>query len=290
MISLTRQSKKIVIFSSILIGLLIISAIIMLVFWSNNGPGNSLSWILAVIILFALISAVLMIILIVKRRRYSSFLRNDYYEVYERIVTALENSTLSIFERREILLDISELLLEAQEKKRQVSSVIEDNIEDFIGRIKLSYGYRNSVVFNILSGIQNFIFVLTIVQVAIFLIRQTYPFFETTIGLMILPYMFLLSFLLLPLLKYLISRQKIIWFIIAFIIALVSLVSLFLGSNELLRRFGSDIVWVQTYFEKEITFISSWLIVIILILIMLSSWLAKWFMRHQSIKKMKATW
>jgi len=262
----------------------------MLVFWSNNGPGNSLSWILAVIILFALISAVLMIILIVKRRRYSSFLRNDYYEVYERIVTALENSTLSIFERREILLDISELLLEAQEKKRQVSSVIEDNIEDFIGRIKLSYGYRNSVVFNILSGIQNFIFVLTIVQVAIFLIRQTYPFFETTIGLMILPYMFLLSFLLLPLLKYLISRQKIIWFIIAFIIALVSLVSLFLGSNELLRRFGSDIVWVQTYFEKEITFISSWLIVIILILIMLSSWLAKWFMRHQSIKKMKATW
>ncbi|GAF77239.1 unnamed protein product, partial [marine sediment metagenome] len=37
MISLTRQSKKIVIFSSILIGLLIISAIIMLVFWPNNG-------------------------------------------------------------------------------------------------------------------------------------------------------------------------------------------------------------------------------------------------------------
>ena len=228
--------------------------------------------------------------MIAKRRRYSSFLRNDYYEVYERIVAALENTTLSIFERREILLDISELLLQAQEKKRPVNSVIEDNIEDFIGRIKLSYGYRNGIVFNIISGIQNFIFVLTIVQVAIYLIRQTDPFFETTIGLMILPYMFLLSFLLLPLLKYLISRQKIIWFIIAFIIALVSLVSLFLGSNELLRRFGSDIVWVQTYFEKEITFISSWLIVIILILIMLSSWLAKWFMRHQSIKKMKATW
>lgn len=286
MISLTRQSKKIVIFSSILIGLLIISAIIMLVFWSNNGSGNSLSWILAVIIFFALISAVLMIILIVKHRGYSSFLKNDYYEVYERIVAALENSTLSIFERREILLDISELLFNAQEKKRPVDSVIENNIEDFIGRIKLSYGYRNSVVFNILSGIQNFIFVLTIVQVAIFLIRQTDPFFETTMGLMILPYMFLLSFLLLPLLRYLISRQKIIWFIIP----LVGLVSLFLGSNELLRRFGSDIAWVQTYFEKEITFISSWFIVIILILVMVSSWLAKWFMRRQSIKKIKATW
>ncbi|MFC2159413.1 hypothetical protein ACFLQS_01705 [Actinomycetota bacterium] len=286
MVSLTRQSKKIVIFSSILIGLLIISAIIMLVFWSNNGSGNSLLWILVVIIFFALISAVLVIILIAKRRGYSSFLRNDYYEVYERIVAALENSTLSIFERREILLDISELLLQAQEKKRPVNSVIENNIEDFIGRIKLSYGYRNSVVFNILSGIQNFIFVLTIVQVAIYLIRQTDPFFETTIGLMMLPYMFLLSFLLLPLLKYLISRQKIVWFIIA----LVSLVSLFLGSNEILRRFGSDIAWVQTYFEKEITFISSWYIVIILILVMVSSWFLKWFMRRQSIKKMKATW
>lgn len=286
MISLTRQSKKIVIFSSILIGLLIISAIIILLFWPNNGSGNSLLWILAIIIFFALISAVLMIILIAKRRGYSSFLKDDYYEVYERIVAALENSTLSIFERREILLDISELLLQAQEKKRQVNSVIEDNIEDFIGRIKLSYGYRNGIVFNIISGIQNFIFVLTIVQVAIYLIRQTDPFFKTTMGLMILPYMFLLSFILLPLLKYLISRQKIIWFIIS----LVGLVSVFLGSNELLRRFGSDIAWVQTYFDKEITFISSWLIVIILILIMLSSWFAKWFMRHQSIKKMKATW
>jgi hypothetical protein len=164
-----------------------------------------------------------MIILIAKRRGYSSFLRNDYYEVYERIVAALENSTLSIFERREILLDISELLLQAQGKKRPVNSVIENNIEDFIGRIKLSYGYRNGIVFNILSGIQNFIFVLIIVQAAIYLIRQTDPFFEVTIGLMMLPYMFLLSLLLLTLLKYLISRQKIVWFIIA----LVSLVSLF---------------------------------------------------------------
>lgn len=286
MISLTRQSKKIVIFSSILIGLLIISSIIVFVFWPNNRQENSLSWILTVIIIFALISAVLMVILIVKRRRYSSFLRNDYYEVYERIVAALENSTLSIFERREILLDISELLLQAQEKKRQVNSVIENNIEDFIERIKLSYGYRNGIVFNILSGIQNLLFVLTIVQVAIYLLRNTDSFFETTMGLMILPYMFLLSFLLLPLLKYLISRQKIIWFIIA----LIGLVSLFLGSNELLRRFGSDIAWVQTYFEKEITFISSWFIVIIIILVMVSSWCAKWYMRRQSIKKMKAAW
>ena len=286
MISLTRQSKKIVIFSSILIGLLIISSIIMFVFWPNNRSGNSLLSILTIIIFFALISAVLMIILIAKRRRYSSFLRNDYYEVYERIVLALENSTLSIFERREINLDISELLLQAQEKKRPVNSVIENNIEDFIERIKLSYGYRNGIVFNILSGIQNLLFVLTIVQATIYLIRNTDPFFEATMGLMMLPYMFLLSFLLLPLLKYLISRQKIIWFIIA----LVGLVSLDLGSNELLRRFGSDIAWVQTYFEKEITFISSWFIIIILILVMVSSWLAKWFMRRQSIKKMKAAW
>lgn len=286
MISLTRQSKKIVIFSSILIGLLIISSIIMFVFWPNNRSGNSLLSILTIIIFFALISAVLMIILIAKRRRYSSFLRNDYYEVYERIVLALENSTLSIFERREINLDISELLLQAQEKKRPVNSVIENNIEDFIERIKLSYGYRNGILFNILSGIQNLLFVLTIVQATIYLIRNTDPFFETTMGLMMLPYMFLLSFLLLPLLRYLISRQKIIWFIIA----LVGLVSLDLGSNELLRRFGSDIAWVQTYFEKEITFISSWFIVIILILVMVSSWLAKWFMRRQSIKKMKAAW
>jgi hypothetical protein len=201
-------------------------------------------------------------------------------------MVALENSSLSIFERREILLDISELLLKAQQEGRSVDSVIEKDVHGFVDRIKLSYGYRNSIIFNILIGIQYFIYALVIVQGAVYLMRSTDTFFETTIGLMILPEMFILSFLLIPLLRYFISHQKILWFILT----LLGFVFLFLGSTVLLRRFGGDISWVQTYLDKEINIISSWLIIIILAIIMVSIWLIKWFIRKWSIKKIKAAW
>ena len=94
-------------------------------------------------------------------------------------------------------MDISDLLFQAQENDRPISSVIENNdIDDFVKKIRLSYGYRNTVVFNILSGIQNMLYVLVIVQLAIFLIRNTDTFFQTTMGLMMLPYLFFLSFIL----------------------------------------------------------------------------------------------
>ena len=291
MTSLSKQSKKILIFSLILISLLIIATISMLIIMAKDGTGSSIFTILAVIILLAIISSSLVIVLVIRRRKRSSYLRDDYYEAYERIILMLENSTLSVFERREVILDISDLLFQAQENDRPISSVIKNNdIDDFVKKIRLSYGYRNTVVFNILSGIQNILYVLVIVQLAIFLIRNTDTFFQTTMGLMMLPYLFFLSFILLPLIRYLISRQKIIWFIVA-LVGFVSLfIGSFIGSSEILHRFGSDIAWVKTYFDKEITIISSWYIAIALIFVFAASWLLKWFMRHQSIKKMKAVW
>ena len=290
MTSLSKQLKKILIFSLILISLLIIATISMLIIMAKDGTGSSIFIILAVILL-AIISLSLVIVLVIKRRKRSSYLRDDYYEAYERIVLILENSTLSVFERGEVILDISDLLFQAQENDRPISSVIKNNdIDDFVKKIILSYGYRNTVVFNVLSGIQNMLFVLVIVQLAIFLVRNTDTFFQTTMGLVILPYLFFLSFIVLPLIRYLISRQKIIWFIVA-LVGFVSLfIGSFIGSNEILHRFGSDIAWVQTYFDKEITIISSWYIAIALIFVFAASWLLKWFMRHQSIKKMKAVW
>ena len=217
MTSLSKQSKKILIFSLILISLLIIATISMLIIMAKNGTGSSIFTILAVIILLAIISSSLVIVLVIRRRKRSSYLRDDYYEAYERIILMLENSTLSVFERREVILDISDLLFQAQENDRPISSVIKNNdIDDFVKKIRLSYGYRNTVVFNILSGIQNMLYVLVIVQLAIFLIRNTDTFFQTTMGLRMLPYLFFLSFILLPLIRYLISRQKIIWFIVAY--------------------------------------------------------------------------
>jgi len=224
------------------------------------------------------------IILNVRRSKYAALLQDDYYKMYESISAALQNSTLSIFERRDVLMDISDLLLQAQQNNRPINTVI-GNVDDFIKGIKTSFGYRSNIVFNLLSGIQNTIFVLVIVQIAIYFMRGTDSFFNTTIGLMILPYIVLLSFLIMPLMRYLVSRQRKVW-LAAALIGVPAVV--YISVNEILHRFGMDIPWVQTYFEREIPFINSWIILAVLVIITALSWFIKWFIRFRSIKNLQA--
>jgi hypothetical protein len=278
------QSRKLVIFSAAMIGLLVVAVASILIFWPENGQGDSLPWILITIIILGLLSLGILIVLNVRRSRYAALLQDDYYKMYESISAALQDSTLSIFERRDVLMDISDLLLQAQQNNRPINTVI-GNVDDFIKGIKTSFGYRSNIVFNLLSGIQNTIFVLFVVQIAIYFMRGTDSFFNTTIGLMILPYMVFLSFVIMPLMRYLLSRRRKVW------LAAVSigiLAAVYIGVNEILHRFGMDIPWVQTYFEKEIPFINSWGILAVLVIIMALSWFIKWFIRYRSIKKLQA--
>jgi hypothetical protein len=140
-------------------------------------------------------------------------------------------------------------------------------------------------VFSLISGIQNTIYVLTVVQIAIYFMRGTDSFFSTTIGLMIIPYIVFVSFLMKPLMQYLVSKQRKVWFFAA---ALIGIVTIYIGTNEILHRFGMDIPWVQTYFEREIPFINSWIILAVLIIIIALSWFIKWFIRFRSIKNLQA--
>jgi len=278
------QSRKLVIFSAVMIGLLVVTVASILIFWSKGGQGGPFPWILIAIIILGLLSLGIFIILNVRRSKYAALLQDDYYKMYESISAALQNSTLSIFERRDVLMDISDLLLQAQQNNRPINTVI-GNVDDFIKGIKTSFGYRSNIVFNLLSGIQNTIFVLVIVQIAIYFMRGTDSFFNTTIGLMILPYIVLLSFLIMPLMRYLVSRQRKVW-LAAALIGVPAVV--YISVNEILHRFGMDIPWVQTYFEREIPFINSWIILAVLVIITALSWFIKWFIRFRSIKNLQA--
>jgi|GEM_PF-2810902 len=278
-----KQSKKIVMFSAVLFGLLTIAAAAMLIFWPKSEQGEAYLWILIVIIILGLVSLGILIILNVRRGKYAALLQDDYYKMYERIAAALQNSALSIFERREVLLDIADLLLQAQQKNRPINTVI-GNVDDFVKGIKTSFGYRNNIIFNLLSGIQNVTYGLIAVQVVLYLIRGTDSFFNTTIGLMIIPYVAFVSFLLIPLKRYLISKQKKVWFVAA----LIGIVAVYIGANELLHKFGMNIPWVQTYFEKEINFIGSWVILTVLVTVVALSWFIKWYIRFRSIKNLQA--
>jgi len=279
-----KQSRKSVIFSAVIIGLLAVAAAAIFIFWPESGQGDSFPWILIAIIVLGLLSLGILIVLNVRRSKYAALLQDDYYKMYESISAALQNSTLSIFERRDVLLDISDLLLQAQQDNRPINTVI-GNVDDFIKGINTSFGYRSNIVFSLISGIQNTIYVLTVVQIAIYFMRGTDSFFSTTIGLMIIPHIVFVSFLMKPLMQYLVSKQRKVWFFAA---ALIGIVAIYIGTNEILHRFGMDIPWVQTYFEREIPFINSWIILAVLIIIIALSWFIKWFIRFRSIKNLQA--
>lgn len=279
-----KQSRKLVIFSAAMIGLLVVAVAAILIFWPESGQGDSFPWILIAIIVLGLLSLGILIVLNVRRSKYAALLQDDYYKMYESISAALQNSTLSIFERRDVLLDISDLLLQAQQDNRPINTVI-GNVDDFIKGINTSFGYRSNIVFSLISGIQNTIYVLTVVQIAIYFMRGTDSFFSTTIGLMIIPYIVFVSFLMKPLMQSLVSKQRKVWFFAA---ALIGIVAIYIGTNEILHRFGMDIPWVQTYFEREIPFINSWIILTVLIIIIALSWFIKWFIRFRSIKNLQA--
>ena len=87
-----------------------------------------------------------------------------------------------------------------------------------------------------------------------------------------------------PLKRYLISKQKKVWFVAA----LIGIVAVYIGANELLHKFGMNIPWVQTYFEKEINFIGSWVILTVLVTVVALSWFIKWYIRFRSIKNLQA--
>jgi len=278
-----KQSRKLVIFSSISISLLTIASVAVLIFWPKSEQGDTFSWILIAIIILGLLFFGILIVLNVRRGKYAALLQDDYYKMYERIAAALQNSTLSLFERRDVLLDIADLLLQAQQNSRPINTVIGD-VDEFVKGVKTSFGYRNNIIFNLLSGIQNVIYVLTVVQIVIYFIRGTDSFFSTTIGLMIIPYIVFVSFLMKPLMQYLVYKQRKVWFAAA----LIGIVAVYIGANELLHRFGMDIPWVRIYFEKEIPFIGSWVILALLITVLALSWFIKWLIRFQSVKNLQS--
>jgi type II secretory pathway component PulF len=82
-----------------------------------------------------------------------------------------------------------------------------------------------------------------------------------------------------------VSRQRKVW-LAAALIGVPAVV--YISVNEILHRFGMDIPWVQTYFEREIPFINSWIILAVLIIIIALSWFIKWFIRFRSIKNLQA--
>ena len=277
MIRITKQSKKWVIGIALLVGALVISLILSLVY-----SGSATPWLMIVITLLAVGSGGQAISMRIRRGKYPALMDNQYDEAYESVMIALRNSGLGAIEQKDILLDIADLMLAAQRDGRVVGEVLGQDIGQFVNRTIEAYGYRHKLAFNLLYGLQCLVGSLVIVQAANCLLHGAAPFFETAVGVMILPYLVLLSFVLLPLMHHFIARQKLLWTILPPVL----LVAAFFAINSLLHAYGEGLPWAQVYLDGEVVVIGAWWVLLILAIVFAGSFALKYWLRRRAIRSL----
>lgn len=282
--NLTKNSKKLITISVIVSLLVIISFIVLYSIANKQGnisDGTPITMI--IIILLALLSVTFMIFSRFKRTKYTKLLNKNFYEAYESFAEALQDSNLSLTEKKEVLLDVSGILLEAQQNGRTVSNVVGSDMDAFVNKVIQSFGYRNGFIFGILTGILYVMYMLLIIQTATYFIRDNgISYFNTTVGISILPYIVAISMFALPFSQRFAARKKYIKMILIPAIVL----AIYITTHELLHKFGENISWINTYLDGETLLIKSWLIVTIWVVVIGSVLIAKELLRRRSIRNL----
>ena len=281
---LTKKSKLIITFSAGISVLLILTIIALLITKNNNSSLNPMNILLiSIIVVLAIVSLAVVIIVRLKKSKYVDKLNIEYYEVFETIQDAMKNSNLTKMEAGEVMNDITSMLFHAQMEKRSVNEVVGEDINNFIEKIKNSFGYRSSIVFSAINGVLYLIYILALMQTVIFLVRpDPGSFFNIEVSISILPYMAILAFFVLPFMRYNISKQKMgmVFFIP------IALVVLYYGAHELFHYLDLNIQWIDNYLNGDFVFITSYVILFIYAAIVVICLFAKWIIRNRSIKKL----
>ena len=208
--------------------------------------------------------------------KYASSLAVEYYEVHEDLGAALQNSSLSLVERKEIQLDILGLLVQAQQDGRPARDVVGSDLSEFVANIESSYGYRGRFGFYLLHGFQYFIFLQCVSQAAVFGIRGITPFMETLIGVPQIPFSILLSFVLIPMMTFAMSKRK----VLLMVLVPIGFALLYLAVNRALRGSFNDASWAQFYLDGEVGFITSWEVLVLWMILFAAASVGKWLLRR----------
>jgi DNA-binding ferritin-like protein (Dps family)/drug/metabolite transporter superfamily protein YnfA len=236
-----------------------------------------------IICILAIASFAAVIVVRLKRNEYTKEFNKEYYEVYEAVQDGLKNSNLTRFESKEVQNDILSMLYHAQKDGRKAQDVIGEDTQEFIKKVEQSYGYRNSILFAALNGVLYLAFVLSLMQFTVYIMRSDgVPFFETLMSVSILPYMVLLSFIVIPIMRRLIAKQK----IGRSFAAAGGLVVIYFAAHEIFYRVNHNIKWIESYLNGEFVFISSYIMLAAVVVICAVSAGFKIYLKQRSLKRM----
>ena len=281
---LTKKSKILITVSSAISALLIATMILWYVSAGRNNaqPKGSAPVFLA-IVLIAVISTAVVIYIRMRRKGYTKELSKEYFEAYEAVQDSVANSNLTISERKEVISDVAGMLYFAQKEGRALQDVVGEDTEEFVEKVKHSFGYRNGALFYFINGLMYLIMMLGLVQaVNFFAHEQAKTFFDAKMGISMFFYLAVLSFLVVPLVRRSMTKKKFGWtFVIPFIF-----VAIYIVLTETLHRIDIDAAWIDAYLNGEAGFITSWWWLTAFAALIGLGFIAKWLIRKRSIKKL----
>lgn len=215
------------------------------------------------------------------RSKYVKKLSSQYYAAYEKLEDALQSSKMSKAEVKESKHDILALMLEAQGNERDVNEVVGEDIQVFADRVHSSYGYRSSFLFGLCSVFQYGVFFVSFIQVLVYFSELgRVPFFESSLGLSLAVMFVPIIFVMYPLLKRAMRKDKTTLAMLMPIIYGVAFIVLII----VLDRTLGHLEWVRYFLDTQIVMISSlWQLVAMAAVLGLAQ-AVKWYLRRRSLK------
>lgn len=279
---MTKQTRWMIYSALFISGLLILTVIIYLVS-SRGNIGNARIWVAAIIIFIAALSVGIVILARKKIQKTAGLLDKEYFAVYEMIADSFEGSVLGVLERKETLNDILGLFIDAMNSGKTVEQVTGGDINEFIRRVKSSFGYRNGMLFGFLSGCQYAIFYLFFIQIYSW-VRDSWNegFFAASPGYSSLVLLMPIAFIGIPLMRYFIMKQKIF---IAMVIPL-AIFGLDVAFMEITYAKFMHLDFIYALHENGLSYVPNWGFLILWIAVLFLTYITKWLLRRASIKKL----
>lgn len=250
--------NKVLLVSSIILALLVIASVVV---WQINGQSNGEKIpmvVFAVIILISVLSVFVVYFSKIQKRKYEKLLNQEYYEQYEIIKDAVANSQLSASTKKDIIEDILEILLSAQESGKNVREVIE-NTDMFANEIIHSFAmpFRLAML-NLYDSLIALILMVVGASLLLWLEQTQQNFFTTELDISMTVFFLLVAFVLLPVTK-IGARKRNPWI---FIVPVAGGV-LFVLMVELLRAFFYEVQAVQHFLDGTLRMVPNSMILLI---------------------------
>lgn len=223
------------------------------------------------IILLGIIAFLFVFFIKIIRGKNVSKLNEEYDLAFEEIREYIGVSALSFTEKRELVDEILSLFLEAQDKGKSVDEIIGKDHRMFIDDMIRAYGVKNYFIYDLLTGLQYFIFYLVAVSLLLF-VEGSEDYFNVNIDYTLILFFIISAFIVIPMINR--NKRKSISngnrnnlsFLPVSIAITVGLLGGFMVLMRVLRKYFINISIVEVLLNDGIVIIRSPLTLIMMII------------------------